>query len=230
VEIDERGNLTTSLDDDYRWNIKKRRFCYYAPRCESLAEAAERAGYVEVHKAVQRLMKDAPIRAAIEYELRACLRAETVNEETVIARWANWAEGNVLDYFEFIDIPMGEGDRVLRQIQVRDISTLPGSVQRRVKKLTVTNTQHGQTINLELEDRAKANDRLAQVVGLLQERSDDRTPKDSAESIRNAVAAMDAADSGQDPDAEMDGDAPTPGTGSTHREPGAIQGSRSRAT
>ncbi len=175
----------------FRWTIKRKRFCVNLVRNGGLiGKAAIDAGYAHLEDGT-RLLKIVQIRKYVESYLRAHLTAEEVTEESVIATWENWRAGDIFDYFEY-DRRKGK----VGNLKLKSRAKLSKAERHRVKKITIKATEHGQDVTLELEDRSKANDRLAQILGLL--RTDDDRDRQSAEEtarqIAELVQAMDIAD------------------------------------
>ncbi len=193
MDTDEQGNLLTVgvTGSSFRWTVRRRKFVYHYPRVNGDAvEAARRAGFKDPYGG-SRLLEVAEIKAAIEYELRHMLLKEGENEETIIGRWARWAQGNIYDYW--IAEPDGRGG--VGRMALKNPESLTEEQKLAVKKLKVKDTQYGQDIELELEDRSKANDRLAEVHGILsKDGNKGMTPDEYAQLIRSAVDQMDAID------------------------------------
>lgn len=115
-------------------------------------------------------------------------------ETSVIARLANWADGNLMDYLILKENPTTPDAVALASVKVRDMSKMPRHLQQRVKKFTVkeTNNAQGLTVNfdLELHDAAKANEALAKILGI--DGSD--APEDAAAFARTLHAFLREAD------------------------------------
>lgn len=175
---------------NFRWNIKRRKFVYYFVRNGGhIGKALESAGYA-AHSASggrgDNWWRHAAVQRAINQELRACLQKEGENSETIIARWANLAQANIADYFKM------DQDGVLNLI---DLDSLSEDQQKRIKKVTATVNQYGQNVSLELHDVMKANDRLAEIHGVIRNESSSMSPEEAGEAIRRALTQMDKIDS-----------------------------------
>ena len=63
-----------------------------------------------------------------------------------------------------------------------------------MKKVTATVNQYGQNVSVEIIDPMKANDRLAEIHGLLKTEGNNAAPEEQAKSIRSHLEAMEEAD------------------------------------
>ena len=166
-----------------RWTVKKRKFVYHAARNGGdFRKAAKDAGYKQEEYGYE-LWKKPEVRREIEKELLACLQKEGENSETIMARWANWLNANVYDYFKM------DQDGIL---SLRDPSELTDDQKLRVKKITTSVNQYGQNVSVELHDISKAQDRIAEILGLINSQSISTTPQETAEAIRDVIGKMSA--------------------------------------
>lgn len=166
-----------------RWNIRMKKFVYHAARTGGdFRKAAKEAGYADPEYGYQ-LWQKPEIRQAIEQELLACLQKLDENSETIIARWSNWLRGNVYDYFKM------DQDGVL---VLRDPQELTDAQKSRVKKISASVNQYGQNVTVELHDQSKAQDRLAEILGLINSQHQSNTPQETAVAIRDLISKMSA--------------------------------------
>ncbi len=173
-------------DPGFRWTLKRKRFVsHFVRNGGNGSKAATDAGYKEYQEAA-RLLQHAVIRQAIQDELRSALQKEGENSETIIARWANMAQANLADYFKMDQ----DGE-----ISLKDLDSLTNEQQLRLKKITATRNQYGQNITVELHDVLKANDRLAEIHGLLRTDANFLPPDETAKEIRDVLRKMDDVDS-----------------------------------
>jgi phage terminase small subunit len=173
---------------NFRWTIKRRRFCHNLVRNGGqIGKAATDAGYNTTEEGTY-LLRLPQIKKYIEIDLRNHLDAEAVTEESVITRWANWASVDISDYVE-------KDRRVKRRGQVRMRSPWNVDAQARkcIKKLTVKDLDDGaQELTIEFHDAMKANEKLAQVLGLMAADRDDKTvnAEETAREIFDAIQQM----------------------------------------
>jgi hypothetical protein len=187
-------------DPKFRWNMKKRRFCYYMARLGSVKEATSRAGYLNPEYG-NILMMENPIRMQVQHELRYLLRAESENEETVIGRWARWAQVDIGHYFD-------------AGWELKDIAKMTEGQRKCVKKVKITNNQFGRNVDLELHDAHKANNDLAMMMGILGKLDEGKMPaEEQAKTIQQMLKEMREVDGLQEPPLESD---PKPADTTTH--------------
>lgn len=182
-ELEMGEGLAVQLPDQpgQRWTLKMRKFVYhYVRNGGDVPKAAQDAGYSGKDACYHLLGKPA-VKAAIEKELLACLQKEDENSETIMARWSNWIKANVYDYFKM------DQDGVL---VLRDPSELSEAQQMRVKKITTSVNQYGQNVSIELHDVSKAQDRIAEILGLINSQNLSASPQEQAEAIRDIVGKM----------------------------------------
>lgn len=193
ITEDRYGELLSIEDSEtpnFRWTPKKRRFCYYMSRLGNVKEATTRAGYANAEYG-NTLMMEPPVRLQVQHEVRYLLRAESENEETVIARWARWAQSDVGDYF-------AEG------WHLNDIDALTDEQRKCIKKVKIAHNQFGRNIDFELHDAHKANNDLAMMMGLLGKSTEDAKlpPEEQAKTIQQMLKEMREADGIQEPPLE----------------------------
>lgn len=181
---DQDHELLAIADRDtpsFQWTLKRERFCYFFARTGKITKAAELAGFSAESDWAGKLLDLEPIRARVRQEVRNLLTANSENEETVIARWSNWANADIGDYFE-------------ADWQLKDITQLSEEQRRRIKKVKITHNQYGRNIDFELHDAAKANNDLANMFGLLRNEDEDAPAEETAKSIRELLRMMEEAD------------------------------------
>lgn len=172
-----------------RWTVRMKKFVYHAARNGGdFRKAASDAGYADPEYGYT-LWQKPEIRTAIEKELLSCLQKLDENSETIIARWSNWLAGNVFDYFKM------DQDGIL---VLRDPNELSDEQKARVKKISTTVNQYGQNISVELHDQSKAQDRLAEILGLINSQHQSSTPEETAQAIRSLVGEMQKVSAGHD--------------------------------
>ena len=195
---------------NFRWTIRRRRFCHNLVRNGGqVSKAALDAGYATREEGTH-LLQLPPIKKYIEIDLRNHLDAEAVTEDSVITRWATWADVDISDYVE-------KDRRKKRRGQVRMKSPWNVNAQARkcIKKLTVKDLDDGaQELTIEFHDAMKANEKLAQVLGLMAADRDDKNvnAEETARDIFDAIQEMrgfyaDASDSSEAADADRSVDA-----------------------
>ena len=201
----------------FRWTLQKRRFVHAIARNGNATAAAMEAGYAPTtagqHGA--RLVKLVTIRNAVAKELNKLLIAADVSEEWIISRWKQIADANIYDYFEVINEAVTVVDpaadqsaanpptvaRVVPRLVAKNPDELTEEQKLAVKKINIKNTVHGQDVTLELEPRMRALELLAEVTGTI--KSGDSatghlTAEEQAQLLRDTMAAMDRADSGEE--------------------------------
>jgi hypothetical protein len=98
-----------------------------------------------------------------------------------MARWSNWIKANIYDYFK-----MDQDDILV----LRDPSELTEEQQLRVKKITASVNQYGQNVTIELHDVSKAQDRMAEILGLINSQTPVGSAEDTAVAIRDLIGKM----------------------------------------
>lgn len=197
----------------FRWTLKRHKFVrFYVHNGGDAKAAAEKAGYADSTGEAYgpHLLTQAPIRKAIQRLLRDLLRKEGLAEESIIATWRRWTEGDAYDYVksEFIR-PLTDNDgEILRDeagrprmdengpaiLVAKPPNELTTEQRSRVKKISITNNNNGQNVSVEMEDRSKAVDRLAEYLGILKGEGTAMGAEEAARLIRETVALMDDAD------------------------------------
>lgn len=113
--------------------------------------------------------------------------------DTVIARYSNVAEGNIVDYLHITGQPMHNGAIHPGDIELKDWRTMPRHMQQRIKKLKVTSkgTQDGvqHDFEIELHDSMRANDALVRVLKLDQF-DDSLTPDAFVDALKDFAKEM----------------------------------------
>jgi len=193
-------SVADTNDSKCRWTPKKRRFCYFMARLGNSQEATERSGYTNREYGTI-LMQEPAVKLQVQKELRTLLQAETENEDSVIARWARWAQVDIGEYFE-------------KNWDLRNLGDLSEGARKCIKKVKITINQFGRNVDFELHDAHKANNDLAIMMGLLGKVDDSRqAPEETAKTIRTMLKEMNEVDGIQEPQMES---VPRTGTKRTH--------------
>lgn len=173
--------IAVEAEPGFRWTLKKQKFVYHYVRNGGMMEkSCKDAGYAD-RCSGSALLKSPTIQDAIQRELLACLQKEGENSETIMARWSNWIKSNIYDYFKM------DEDGVL---QIRAKEDLSEDQQLRVKKISTTVNQYGQNVTLELHDISKAQDRMAEILGLINSQNQSTAPQETAQAIRDLIGQM----------------------------------------
>lgn len=176
-------------DTKCRWTPKKRRFCYFMARLGNAREASERSGYTNPEYG-NVLMMEPGVRLMVQKELRTLLQAETENEDSVVARWARWAQVDIGDYFT-------------KDWELNDIQALTPDQRKCIKKVKITLNAFGRNVDFELHDAHKANNDLAFMMGLLGKVEEGKMPaEETAKTIREMLKEMNDVDGLQKPPLE----------------------------
>ena len=113
---------------------------------------------------------------------RTCLTVSSESPDSVIARWAVWANANAASLFN-------------DDYSLKNLNAIPEAQRRCIKKIKVTNTPHGRNVEVEMFDAQKANSELAQMFGLLGKGDQDTTPpEETAKLIHTAIKEIDRLD------------------------------------
>lgn len=170
---DELVSVPDPVHPDFRWTIKRRDFVYHMARHGIARQAAREAGLAE--KSSEPLMKHQAIRDAIQMECARGLAVVSESENSVIARWAEWANGNIADFLQ-------------DDWTVRPLNEIPDEKRRCIRKVKVTRNAHGVSTEIELHDQAKANSDLANMMGLLHKgESDTLPPEETAKQLQETL-------------------------------------------
>ena len=186
---DELLSIPDKREPTYRWTVKKEKFCYHYARM-GVAETAEKAAGYESVGYGSALLTQRPIRDQVQKEIRNLLRSQGENEDSVIARWARWADADIGDYFD-------EG------WALKDISTLSETARKCIKKVKITHNAHGRNIDFELHDAAKENINLANMMGILKDTGEEsESAEQQAKSIKQMLQEMNEVNGLQEPQVE----------------------------
>lgn len=191
--------------EGFRWTYARRRAVQVYARTGDWNEACRSSGLPSEN---WRSWHDHPeVVDYTEREFRAAMSAAEESETNVLQRLVSWANGNVYDYLEF-DHGVMRGDHGVR---IKDPAKIPKAKQQRVKKISVTAGQFGQSVTVELYDAMKANEMLAKFFGLLTTEDPEKelTAAEKAKSLRDLVRQM------RDVDGISDADKGSPET-TTH--------------
>jgi len=120
---------------------------------------------------------------AIEQMQEQIMMRAFENRDSILARLANWAEANVMDFIDMETVTTSDGPRIVG-IKPKDLRALPRHMQQRVKSLKVTYNARGDAQwALEVHDAPKANAELAKLLGIDKADDGDMTAADLAEAI-----------------------------------------------
>jgi len=161
---------------EFRWTVKRQEFVYHVARHGNGYQAARDAGMAD--KSSEWLLKQQAVRDAVQEEIANQLAASKESEESVIARWAMWAKADVCSIFN--------ADWTLKSME-----KIPDAQRKCIKKIKVTHSAHGRNIEVEMFDAHKANNDLAQMMGLLGKGDNDTTPpEETAKQLQSALQEM----------------------------------------
>lgn len=173
-------SIPDPVEREFRWTVKRRAFVYHLARRGNIQQAAADSGFSPLTG--ESLIKKQPIRDAVQVEIARQISAAAESEESVIARWATWANGDVCKIFN-------------NDWTLKSKNEIPDETLRCIKRVKVTVTAHGRNVDVELFDAHRANNDLAQLMGLLiKGDSDASTPEETARLIRSAVQEIDELD------------------------------------
>lgn len=185
-------NLGTVDDNGFVWTVPRTTFVrLYVATGD--ARTSARDAKLPKDDDPEELLAHESVRAAVQSLHEQVLRRIHETEDTVLSRYSNWAEGNLVDYIDFGDL--GPGGRVLmHNVKPRDFRNMPRHMQQRVKKFKITHTAQDNTnFEIELHDPIKANDMLARILGLDKEASA-QDPKEVADAIASFLAEIEGID------------------------------------
>lgn len=132
---------------------------------DDVSKAAELAG-MDV-AAARKALKRKEVSGLIDQLRDAVAIRHLESDATVIARLANWAEGNIVDYLDFAE-GVRPGTVMLDRVKPKKLDELPVAMQKRIKKFKTTTSMNkeGMVVNFELElyDAMKATDALARII------------------------------------------------------------------
>ena len=146
-----------------------------------------------VEAAASRLLRNVKVRELLISKAAAAQKLHEIDEDFVIGHWLAMTRADVFDYFRMSDDPKTEGHLVIR---AADLNKLTVEQRQNVKKLKIRNTtsqgddyeRREQTIELEIESRAKAVENIAKMLGLYREKKSG--DGDIATLIREAEARV----------------------------------------
>jgi len=164
---------------------QKRRFAYQVVTTGNLKKAADFVGIDDATAA--EWFADPEVNEIMVHDRRAGLTTAMETRERVIARYAEIANGDITEYFKRGGDEAGGG-----WFQLKNIDDLTPEQRRRIKKIKPT--QHG--IELELHDAQRANDKLAEILKLFEDNSDNETAEDKAKLLRQLADEMEGATAG----------------------------------
>lgn len=170
---DELVSVPDTVYPEFRWTIKRQEFVYHMARHGIARQAARESGLTE--KTSEVLMKHQAIRDAIQVEVARGLAVVSESENSVIARWAEWANGNIADFLN-------------NDWTVRPLDEIPAEKRRCIRKVKITRNAHGVSTEIELHDQAKANTDLANMMGLLHKgETDTLPPEETAKQLQETL-------------------------------------------
>lgn len=219
VEEENRRGMLQSVPDigepGFQWTVKRRRFVYLLARTGDQGQSALDAGYSCANDA-SRLLKYATIQTALQREVLHLITAEGVSQESIISKWATWSDADIFDYFQVEEVtrmvPDPESDPNLekpeyivkkeKRLTLRDFTELSEAQRKSVKKISTRDSGFGQNVIIELEDRQRPLDRLAEFFGMIKgDNVTQDTPQDTARQIRDLLQEMNSSDgTGQVPE------------------------------
>jgi len=153
---------------------KQRQFAYAMVHAGTI-EAAAKAAEITIEIAEQWLV-DPDIEAVIFHDKVAAVNTATETRERVIARYAAIANADIIDYFE------PDTDCAM----LRPLNQLTQQQRLSIKK--ISHTQHGPV--LELYDRLRANDKIAEIIGVLNTHDTGESADEKARRIRTLLQEM----------------------------------------
>lgn len=156
----------------FRWTVKIQRFCHVLVEQHgiTIGDAAKAAGFSDPTYGSY-LLKIAQVQNRIKELLEDQMRTYGVTPDTVVGFWANVMRGDAWDYFEW----SGNGYRP------KAPSKLTDEQRKRIKKIEIIPTPHGQRVKLELHDPMKAARDLAIAMGMM--RPDEDATSESADDL-----------------------------------------------
>ena len=195
--------LLGSVDaDGFVWTVPRQMFVRLYVATGDAKTAARDAHLPDDDPPADLLAHDS-MKAKIAELHEAVLRRFHETTDTVMSRYSNIAEGNLLDYLALGDKHPVHGRVVPGNVSLKDMETMPRHMQQRLKKFKITTTAQGDTnFEIELHDPMKANDMLTRILGLDGER-DPEDAKQTATAIYEFVNELDQLDDNYDnPDPE----------------------------
>ena len=178
------AQLGTVDDNGFVWTQQRQNFVkLYVATGD--AKAAARDAKLPKKDDPEELLKHESVIAKIDELHAQVLRRIHETADTVIARYSNWAESNILDYID-LGRPGPDGNVVLGNVMPKDWRTFPRHMQQRIKKFKITRQGDNTNFEVEMHDAVRANDRLAAILKL---EGDDATdnPRDFAEAMYEFV-------------------------------------------
>lgn len=177
AEYDDILSLADRNHPDFRWTPKRLKFVHHFARTSEVGKSAQMAGFKDPAYGTE-LLKERPIRDRIAEEVHRLLVVQGESEESVIERWIRWANVKPTDYFE-------------PGWQIKDVSELTDDQARCIKKVTIREHQHGRDVNLEFYSSEAANEKLAQMLGILgQDGNMVAPPEETAKNIKKLLEEM----------------------------------------
>lgn len=159
----------------FRWTVRIRKFCHALVEQNGITieQAARQAGYSDPGPYASYLLKISQVQAYIKELLQEQMATYAVTPETVVGFWTNVLKGDPYDYLEY--------DRSKRSYKVKAVSKLSAEQRRRVKKIKITDTAHGQRVEIELHDPVRVARELAIAMGMMH--PDEDVKADDAEEL-----------------------------------------------
>lgn len=187
-----RPELGTVDESGFIWTVPRQTFVkLYVATGD--ARAAARDSKLPAAEDPEALLENPSVAKAVSDMHEQVLRRVYETEDTVLSRYSNWAEANVVDYLDY-GKPDSQGRVMLGSIKPKDFRTLPRHMQQRIKKFEISFNAAGEaSFKMELNDPMKANDSLARILGLGDQATGDS--KDFAESVSAWLKEIDTLDS-----------------------------------
>ena len=202
-EVDLNLSIPDEFHKDFRWTTGRREFCYHMARMGDTKKAAEAAGMSPTSGPY--LFQLEAVRDVVQLELARLLRVAGENEECVIARWSRWADVDIGDFFAIPEAPNGDPNQVIDHFEIKPFSQLTKEQRQCIKKIKVTRGANGRNIEFEVHDAHKANNDLAQMMGLLGRGDTDATPPEElAASIQRTLQEMQNVNGLQQPEGDSE--------------------------
>jgi len=182
--------LGTVDDNGFVWTVPRQNFVKLYVATGDAKSAARDAKLPDDDKTSE-LLEHVSVKAAIAELHEQVLRRIHESEDTVLSRYSNIAEGNLLDYIDFGDLDH-RGRVVMGNIKPKDIRMMPRHMQQRVKKFKISHTNDNTNFEIELHDPMRANEQLAKLLGL--DGTEQGSSADFAEQVFSFLQELDGLD------------------------------------
>ncbi len=146
--------------------------------CGHSPQAASKAGYASPELASRRFQKDPRIKAALMFCLDARNKRLALNGDKLVRETA------LLAFSDLGDVMENDEHGALR---MKQLDAIAPEARRTIKKITVVRAPNGtETVNVELHDKGQAQQLLAKMMGMLQQRVEVRHEGAIVEEIAKA--------------------------------------------